>query len=434
MNGTRRQTGRVPPRIRTPTAWQMLQYLAAPVPYLTRAHRRYGDIFTARQLGQDWIVLADATTIREVFAKPPDQLRGGEPSRVLEPLIGTRNTLMFDGDEYLQRRRLLLPALHGEALLRHSELIRAAAQSELATWPTTGTIAVLPRMQRLAAAIIKRCVLGETGDALATAVLDLLAWLTTTSHLAYYFTFGGKRLMQLPGYQQRQQRVDDEMHREIQKRRNSPAFKPQDDILSMLVNALDENGQALPAQDIRDEAITLLIAGHENTAATLAWAAHELARTPTIQHQLAEDPDTWTTPIITETLRLRPPVPLVPRRLATSLTIAGYRLDAGVNVAPCALLAQRQANLYRRPLTFDPARFLDQRPGPAWFAFGGGVRRCIGDAFAQLEMRIILTAIVDTYRLEPVGYPERARPRALVLVPDQGGIVNIAMRRRAGWE
>jgi cytochrome P450 len=428
MNGSRRQSGRVPPRIRTPSAWQSLQYLAAPALYLSRAQQRHGDIFTARLLGQDWVVLADPSVIREVFAKPPDQMLGGEPSRVLEPLIGTRNTLMFDGDQYLQRRRLLLPSFHGEALAQREQAIDAAAQSEIATWPTKGSIAALPRMQRLSATIIKCCVLGETGDVLATAVLDLLTWLTSTSRLGYYFAFGAKRLMQLPGYQKRQQRIDREMQHEIDRRRRDAASAQQHDVLSMLVNAVDENGDALSYGDIRDEAITLLVAGHENTGATLAWAAHELARAPTIQQQLAEHPDTWSAAVIAETLRLRPPVPIVPRRLACACEVAGYRFEAGTNVAPCALLAQRQASLYPNPLRFDPTRFLDHRPGWGWLAFGGGARRCIGDAFAQLELRVILAAIVGAYRLEPAGPPERARPRALVLVPGGGARLNISRR------
>lgn len=428
MNGSRRQSSREPPRIRTPSAWQSLQYLAAPALYLSRAQQRHGDIFTARLLGQDWVVLADPSVIREVFAKPPDQMLGGEPSRVLEPLIGTRNTLMFDGDEYLQRRRLLLPSLHGDALARHERSIDAAVQSELATWPTKGSIAALPRMQRLSATIIKHCVLGETGDVLAAAVLDLLTWLTSTSRLAYYFSFGAESLMQLPGYQRRQRRIDQEMQHEIHRRRHDAASTQQSDVLSMLVNAVDENGDALPDTDIRDETITLLVAGHENTAATLAWAVHELARAPVIQEQFAEHPETWSQAVIAETLRLRPPVPIVPRRLACPCELAGYQFDAGTNVAPCALLAQRQPNLYPNPLRFAPARFLDHRPRRGWLAFGGGARRCIGDAFAQLELRVILTAIVSAYRLEPAGRPERARPRALVLVPSGGAQLNVSRR------
>jgi cytochrome P450 family 135 len=428
MNGSRRQSSRVPPRIRTPSAWQSLQYLIAPTQYLARAQQRHGDIFTARLLGQDWVVLADPSVIREVFAKPPDQMLGGEPSRVLEPLIGTRNTLMFDGDEYLQRRRLLLPSFHGEALARHDQAINDAAQSEIATWPANGSIAVLPHMQRLSATIIKRCVLGETGDVLAGAVVDLLTWLTGTSRLAYYFAFGAKRLMQLPGYQQRQRRIDQEMQHEINRRRHNATSEKQNDVLSMLVNAVDENGDPLSDRDIRDEAITLLVAGHENTAATLAWAAHELARAPLAQQQFAEHPDTWSAAVIAETLRLRPPVPIVPRRLASTCDLAGYRFEAGTNVAPCALLAQRQASLYPNPLRFDPTRFLDHRPGRGWLAFGGGARRCIGDAFAQLELRLILAAIVGAYRLEPAGPPERARPRALVLVPGGGAQLNVSRR------
>lgn len=408
-------------------AWQTFHYLASPVSYLVNAHRRYGDLFTARLLGQDWVVLADTEAIREVFAAPHDQMRAGEASRVLQPLIGTRNMLMLDGQEYLERRRLLLPSLHGQTLQRHEQMIHTLTTQELATWPIGTPFPVLPRLQRLATRIIKQYVLGVDGDALINAVLDLLRWLTSTSRLAFYFTFGAKSLMNLPGYQLRQQNVEQQMHREIQRRRASFDLQQRTDILSLLTTAQDANGRPLSSKDIYDETIMLLVAGHENTAATLAWAVHELARNQRIQTQLAADPERWSEPVIAETLRLRPPVPLMPRHLATSFTLNGHRLPAGTNIAPCALLAQRQPQIYTEPLTFHPARFMTRQP--AWFPFGGGARHCIGDSLARLETRIIIQHLATTYRLQSAGPPERTQPRALVLVPSMGGRIIVTPQR-----
>jgi cytochrome P450 len=408
-------------------AWQTLQYLAAPVAYLTRAHQRYGDVFTARLLGQNWVVLANPDAIREVFGAAQDQLLAGEASRVLEPLIGTHNTLMLDGQDYLHRRRLLLPAFHGSTLKRHERMIRELTQRELATWPTDVPFAALPHLQKLAAKIAQQCVLGESGNELAAAVLNLLTWLTSTGHLAYYFAFGAQQLMRLPGYRTRQQRVDEHMRNEIQTRRQ--AHKPeQTDILTLLINSRDQHGQPLSDNDLHDETITLLVAGHENTAAMLSWAIHELARNPSIQNQLATNQADWSELVIAETLRLRPPVPIVPRRLATPLTLAGHKLQAGTNIAPCVLLAHRDPTLYPDPITFNPTRFLRQRPS-AWFPFGGGTRRCIGEAFAQTEMRLILQELTSMYHIQATGPPERTRPRALVLVPAKGA--RITLRRRS---
>lgn len=408
-------------------AAQTIQFLTAPVSYLTRAQRDRGDVFTATLLREDWTVVADPAAIRQVFAAPPGHLRAGEASLVLEPLIGTRNTLMLDGEEYLTRRRLLLPAFHGETLRRQEQSIAHATRQELSTWPVGEPFAVLPRFQTLAAAIVQRSVLGEAGRPLAAAVLDLLAWLTNTRRLAYYFTVGAGQLMRRPGYQSRQRRVDTLMREEIQSRRDTDDLDQRADVLSLLLAARDEHGEPLPEKDIRDETITLLVAGHENTAALLAWACHELARNQHAQQQLAADPDSWLDPVITETLRLRPPVPIVPRRLTAPLSIAGYELPAGSNIAPCALLAQRDTRTYENPLRFDPARFAGQAP-PAWFPFGGGVRRCIGDAFAQMEARVILRELISAYRIQAVGKSERARPRALVLVPAEGGKVLLTAR------
>lgn len=408
-------------------ASQTLQFLAAPVSYLTRAQREYGDVFTARLLREDWTVIADQVAIRQVFSAPPQQLRAGEASRVLQPLIGTRNTLMLDGEEYIARRRLLLPAFHGAMLREREQEVRQAVRKEFSNWSPGVPFAVLPRFQALAASIVQRSVLGQAGGPLASAVLDLLAWLTSTSRLAYYFTFGANRLMRRPGYQSRQRRIDALMRMEIRRRREAGGLDQRTDVLSMLLAARDEHGSPLPEKDIRDETVTLLVAGHENTAALLAWACHELARNQHAQRLLAHDPDTWIGRVITETLRLRPPVPIVPRRLTEPLSIAGYDLPAGSNVAPCVLLAQRDPRVYENPLRFDPERFAEKAP-PAWFPFGGGVRRCIGDAFAQMESRIILRELIGAYRIETVGPAERTRPRALVLVPSGGGNVVLATR------
>jgi len=414
-------------------ALQTLQYLAAPIAYLSGAQRRHGDVFIARLLGDDWVVLADPELAREVFATSPRHLNAGEASQVLEPLIGTRNTLMLDGEEYLQRRRLLLPALHGRALREQERVIRELAAQQISTWPTEVPLAALPRMQTLAAMIIKQCVLGDSGGELASATLDLLAWVTSTSRLAYYFTLGAGQLMRRPGYRRRLRRVEQSMREEIEARRRDPDLQRRSDILSMLVAARDERGEPLPDKDIRDETITLLVAGHENTAAVLAWVAHELARSPQVQRELASDPETWVDPVITETLRLRPPVPLVPRRLTVPLTIGGYALAAGTNIAPCALLIQRDGRVYPDPLSFRPERFLEEQPTTAtWFPFGGSVRRCIGDAFARLEIRIVLQELAARYRLRPGGRAERARPRALVFIPSRKARVTLSRQSLEG--
>lgn len=410
-------------------ALQTLQYLATPVSYLSSAQRRYGDVFIARLLSEDWVVLADPELAREVFATAPEHLHAGEASQVLEPVIGTRNTLMLDGEEYLQRRRLLLPALHGSALRDQEQTMRSLVTQQISTWPMSVPIAALPLMQGLAARIVKQCVLGDSGEELADVVLDLLAWVTSTSRLAYYFTFGARALMRRPGYLRRVHEVERLMRIEIESRRRSNELDRRTDILSMLICARDEDGEPLPYRDIRDETITLLIAGHENTAALLAWIAYELARSPETQKRLTAEPDVWIDPVITETLRLRPPVPLVPRRLMSPQTIGGFTLPTGTNVAPCALLIQRDPRVYPDPLAFTPERFLGRQPTTStWFPFGGSVRRCIGDAFARLETRVVLEELMARCSIMPSGPDERARPRALVFIPSREGRVTLRPR------
>jgi cytochrome P450 len=228
----------------------------------------------------------------------------------------------------------------------------------------------------------------------------------------------------------RVQQIDGEIHAQIARRRSEEDLERRDDILSLLIRARDPGGEHLTDGELRDELVTLLLAGHQNTAATLAWAIHELAHDPESQQRLSAEPCDFADPVIKETLRLHPPVPLVVRRLREPLRIAGYELTAGTNLGPCALLAHRRADLYPDPLAFRPQRWLERRPALGeWFPFGGSDRRCVGAALAQFEARIFLQELIRLLRVAPAdALPEPARPRAVVLVPGRGARI-IASRR-----
>jgi cytochrome P450 family 135 len=207
-------------------------------------------------------------------------------------------------------------------------------------------------------------------------------------------------------------------------------LEQREDILSLLIQATDEDGEHLSDRELRDELMTLLIAGHETTATLLSWAIHELARDQASQDRLAAEPGVFTDALVTETLRLRPPVGAVVRRLREPMSIAGYDMPAGTNVLPLMLIVQRRADLYPDPWRFDPTRFLDSRP-PAggWLPFGGSVRRCIGASFAQFEAKIVLEELAAALRLRALQErPERTTRRAVVLIPAKGARV-VAERR-----
>ncbi len=429
----------IPPAVRAPVAWQTLRYGLDPEGFFAAARRRHSDAVTVRVLSEQWLVLSDPVAVREVFSRGPDELNSGEANLALRPLIGTGNVLLLDGPEHLRRRRLVLPPFHGDRMRAYEQIIRAAAARQLESWPLGRVDAVLPRMQELTFAVILRSVFGLTeGERLrrlTVAMREILSWAGDMRRALFFAFLGPERLMGLRSFRRGQSAVDREVFGLIAEARRDPGLEQREDILALLLQARDEEGEGLTDEELRDELVTLLVAGHETTATLLAWAVHELARDPATQERLAADAragaeSPFIDATVTETLRLRPPIPVVLRRLREPLEIAGFRLAAGTTVAPCTLLVHRDPELYPDPWRFDPGRFLDRRPAASeWFPFGGAVRRCIGAAFAQFEARIVLQEVFAALRLRPDRErPERVGRRGPVLVPARGARVVAAGR------
>lgn len=423
-----------PPRVRGSLLLDTMRFTLDPEGYFAAAHRRYGDMFTLRLLGQEWVAIAHPDAVREVFSHGPEQVDSGAANQSLSPALGTRSLLLLDGEEHLHRRRIVLPPFHGERMRAYEQTIRAAAVEQVAGWPVGEPVAALPRMQELTFAVIMRCVFGVQEDdrvgQLGAALQDMLAWLTDMRRVLFFFMIGPQRLERVPAFRRQLERVDREILAEIGRRRRRGDLHEREDILSLLVQAEDEHGERLSDSELRDELMTLLTAGHETTATLLSWAIHDLARDRASQERLAAEGGAFTDAVTTEALRLHPPTGGVVRRLREPLTIAGYELPRGVDVLPITLLVHRRADLYPDPWRFDPTRFLDARP-PAggWFPFGGSVRRCIGAAFAQFEAKIVLEELIGALRFRPAeARPERTSRRAIVLVPSKGARV-IAERR-----
>jgi cytochrome P450 family 135 len=423
-----------PNEIREPVVLQKLRFGFDVDRFFNGARRRYGDVFTVRFLDDPWTVLADPGAVKEVFAHGPDELDSGVANLILRPLIGTRSVLLADGEEHLRRRKLVLPPFHGERLRAYEGTIRALAEAEIARWPLDRPAAALPRAQALTFAVILRTVFGVREEdqlgTLGNVLRKTLDWVVADRHLLMIGFLGPERLLAMRSFQTRVEAVDREIAKLIAARRAAPDLAEREDILSLLLGARDEAGNGLSDGELRDELVTLLVGGHETTAALIAWALHDLARDPATQDRLATGPAEFADAVVTETLRLHPPAPVALRRLRVPLTIAGRRLPAGATVAPCSLLVHRRADLYPDPWTFRPERFLDRRPVPSeWFPFGGAVRRCIGAAFAQFEARIVLEELTRALRFTPAASrPERIGRRGPVLVPGKGARL-IAARR-----
>lgn len=428
---TEGSASRFPGRLATLPGWQPLRYVLDPEGFFAAAQRRHGDIFTMRMLAQRWIVLANAADIAKLFSRPADALDTGQASHSFRPLIGTSNMLMLDGEDYLRRRRLVLPVFHGQHTTSQQAMIRSLAAEHIKSWPRAEPTAIYQRLSALVLAIIVRCVFGiqEEQHPLTAALQQMRPWITDTRRVLTFFLLGPERLTRLPRYRRMIAVVDHHTLAAINQRRNSPDLDQRQDALSLLLGARDADGRGLSDRELRDELVTLLFAGHENTTALLAWASHELARAPEHQERVARD-DTFADAVLNETLRLRPPVPLLVRRLRTPLTLGGHHLPTGSNVCPCTLLTHRDPRLYTDPWAFDPQRFLTNKP-PAheWFPYGAGIRRCIGASFAQLEARTILQEITRTVRLTPTDpQPEPPKTRAIVLIPRHGTRLKLSTR------
>jgi cytochrome P450 family 135 len=423
-----------PPSMRGSVLWRTLRFTLDPEGFFAAAQRRYGDIFALRVLGQRWVAIADPDAVKEVLSRGPEQVDSGEANQALSPLLGTRNLLLLDGGEHLHRRRIVLPAFHGERMRAYEEVIREAIRAEIVDWPLGEPVAALPRMQALTFSVIMRCVFGvEEGERvgqLGQVLRGMVAWVTDLHRVLFFFLIGPQRLDRLPAFRRQVERVDREILAEIARRRTMGDLSEREDILSLLIQAADEDGNRLSDGELRDELMTLLLAGHETTATLLAWAIHDLARDPVSQDRLARDGGAFCDAVVTETLRLHPPTGGIARRLREPLTIGGYELPIGTDVVPVTLLVHRRADIYPDPWTFRPTRFLDARP-PAggWFPFGGSVRRCIGASFAQFEAKIVLEELTKALSLRSAEQrSERTGRRAIVLTPSKGARV-IAQRR-----
>jgi cytochrome P450 len=412
----------LPPGPTTPRLWQTLQYGFRPYPFFLGAQRRHGDVFTVQVQQETWVAVADPEGVRAVLTADPEQTRSGEANLELRPVIGTRNVLLLDGPEHLRRRKLLLPPFHGDRLAGYREVMAQVAREEAARWPRGEAFPLLPRMQAITFEVILRTVFGagagEAG-ALRAALRELLDWLVGLRGMFAFVLLRPEGLERLPPFRRRLAAVDREIGAQIARRREDPG----DDILSLLLAT-----GGLSERDVRDELLTLLVAGHETTTAALAWAWEAVLRHEDARRALAARDPGWSAAVAHEALRLRPPVPLVVRRLLAPLEVGGHVLPAGATATPSAILLHRNAGLYPDPHTFRPERWLDgAKPGTyTWIPFGGSTRRCLGASFAMLEIQTVLEEVASAVALRaPDPEPERVWRRGIVLVPARGALAVI---------
>lgn len=425
----------LPPGPKAPAAAQVVQYGLDPFGFLDRAARRYGDIFTIRIVSETWVIAASPAAVKEIYALGPEQADAGVANLSLRPVLGTRNTLLLDGEDQLRRRRTVLPSFSGPALSEHRRLIANMADRHLDRWPVGGEWSALDAMQDLTYDIILSIVFGgENADRISdfgARMREFHSWSISTRSALFFLAFGPDRLMRRPGYRRRCNAAHGALMAEIDRRRREGGLEGQFDVLTQLIGARNEDGSPLSDQDLIDEISALLIAGHHTMTAILAWLMYELARMPEAQDRVASD-DQYALAAVRETMRLHPAIPVAGiRTLRQDACIGGWELKAGTTVAPSTALVQRRADLFPDPLRFDPERFLASArpPGNEWFPFGGGARRCLGSGLAEQEMRMIATAVTSRFQLAASKKSERVGRRGVLLVPGRGAQVSLTTRR-----
>jgi cytochrome P450 len=419
-----------------PPIVQTLRWLLRPISFLESSRRRFGDTFSVRFVGFETrlVMLSDPVAIRALYGNPEHGLPPGRTLALL-PIVGPRSLLLLEGREHLARRRLMLPPFHGARMRAYESTVREVVAREVESWPEGEPCSMHVRMQRVTLEVILRAVFGVTDPQRRARLADRLGrLLAQTASAGLQLAVLLSRRLGAPDPLARLQglrrEIDAMLDVEIAERRADP----REDILSMLVAARFEEGEPMDDAEIRDQLMTLLLAGHETTATGLAWTFDLLVRHPAVLERLVAEVDAgeqaYARAVVSESLRLRPVVPLAGRRLVSPLRVDGHVLPAGTDVTPAIWLAHTRADRYPEPFAFRPERFLDGAPSTsAWVPFGGGVRRCIGAAFAEMEMRVVLTEILRHRTLRSAsGDAERVARRNVTFSP-AGGTRVIAVAR-----
>ena len=421
----------LPPGPRAPAAWQTIAWMTRPAAFLRAVHARYGEPATIRTFWtrEPMVLFSRPDAVREVFRLDPAIAPAGQSWEFLAPFAGPDSILLLDGEPHLRERRLLQAPFHGERMRALAPMIGELARRELAGW--RGHVRTLERMRELTLEVILRVVFGARGEPeaarLRAAIEGALGGVRSLPRMLAMALLQRDLGPRSPwgAFRVAVERFDAQLYELLAERRSAPAAGPDPSVLGWLLEQRDELGESPPDRHLRDQLVALLVGGHDSSAASLAWAFERLARHAAVLERMREGDDAYLDAVLREVLRARPALTIAPRLLTAPARIAGHELPAGVQVAACLWLAMRREDLWPAASAFRPERWLaGSTPEPAaWIPFGGGVRRCAGAPFAELEMREVLRAAAGL-KLRPARpEPERARRSMLVLVPHRGGEV-----------
>ena len=434
----------LPPGPRKPALLQTADWIRRPLAFMQDCVRDFGDPFTIKLVGQGSLVfLSKPASIQQVFKATPAQLSAGEGNAILGPFVGDKSLLLLDGATHRRHRKLIMPPFHGRRMRAYASIMCEATAGAIEGWTAGTSVSAHEASQALSLEVILRAVWGLEEEDRLNAVREAILKLADAATAQLMFIralqvdigFGPWRR-----FLRAKERIDAMIYEEIARRRASPNPSAED-VFSLLLLAVDEDGEGLTDKELHDELLTLLIAGHETTATGLAWALSWLLQDSESLERLnaeirtVDDPDAlaqlpFLGAVCSEALRLVPVLPIVARTVIHSpFEVDGAAIPVGACVAPCVYLTHRREDLYPEPAQFRPQRFLERKFGPfEYLPFGGGNRRCVGAAFAMYEMKLALATILRTTRLaSDSGRPEVER-RNVTLVPKGGTKVRVVER------
>jgi cytochrome P450 len=432
----------LPPEPKSSPLVQTLRWSFRPLPFMQECRERFGDSFSVKfaTFERPMVMISDPAAIKALYTERDHGLPPGRDI-ILTPIVGARSLLVTEGADHLAHRKLMLPPLHGERMRSYQPLVEEIVGREIDTWSLGEKFAIHPRMQAITLEVILRVVFGvadgprlEQLRVVLTEVLEETA--SPFNQLIGLATrrFGGGPWAK---FETKLKAADELLYAEIAEHRANGNFEERDDILSLLMQARFEDGSEMSDTDLRDQLMTLLLAGHETTATALAWTFDLLLRhrgsMQRLRDSLEQGEEDYLRATISESLRLRPVVPLAGRRLAKDLVTDEIDLPAGTDVTPAIWLAHTRADSFPEPFAFRPERFLEVSPDTyAWIPFGGGIRRCIGAAFAEFEMRIVLCEVLTRCELHKASpSPEKIGRRNITLSPKAGTPVIVTARHPA---
>ena len=433
----------LPPGPKSSRLFQTLNWVRKPIPFMQACAKEYGECFTVRLVGTPpFSFFSDPVAIKQIFTAAPEHAQAGKANVVLKPILGENSILLLDGARHKRERKLLMPPFHGERMRLYGDIMREIADRSIDSWPVEQPFPIHERMQAITLDIILRTVFGvDEGPLLQKLRSLLIEFLNLVGSspflLIHWLQINLGPLTSWQRIRKLGHEIDTVLYEQIAQRKVA-AQNGRTDIMAMLVEARDEDGRPMSDQELRDEMITMLLAGHETTATSLSWVVHRLLQNPVVLEKVRAELQRvvgggpirvehvseleYLDATIKETARLSPIIPAVVRYLEQPTRIGAYEIPADCVAAPCIYLTHRRPELWPEPETFNPDRFIGKRVDPyTFFPFGGGVRHCLGAAFATYEMKIVLAQMLSRVSLRPVpGHTVRVVRRSITFAPSDG--------------